>query len=209
MIERFQEIISRYVPENALCYCINAWTTHPFSFKVTRNRKSKVGDYRFNKSTGNHEISVNGNLNRYAFLITYLHEVAHLYHYKNYGNNQPPHGRIWKKIFQELMIPVLQENIFPQDILQQLILHMNNPKSSSQSDPVLAKLLRNYDQDYDQDHDQSDSYLEDLAEGESFDLNGRSYIKLKRRRTRSLCEEKKSGRKYLISELTRVIKSKT
>ena len=205
MIERFQEIIRRYVPENALYYCINTWKKHPFSFKVTRKRRSKVGDYRFNRATGNHEITVNGNLNPYAFLITYLHEVAHLYHYKKYGNNQPPHGRIWKKIFRELMDPVLQQNIFPPDILQQLTLHMNNPKASSQSDPVLAKLLRNYDQF----QDQPDSYLEDLAEGESFNLNGRSYIKLKRRRTRSLCEEKKSGRKYLISELTRVTKSKT
>jgi hypothetical protein len=205
MIECFKDIMRRYVPENALYYCIKTWETHPFSFKVTRKRTSKVGDYRFNKSTGNHEISVNGNLNPYAFLITYLHEAAHLYHYKKYGNNQPPHGRIWKKVFQELMKPVLQENVFPPDILQQLILHMKNPKASSQSDPVLVKLLRKYDRD----HDQSDIYLEDLIEGESFNLNGRSYIKLKKRRTRSLCEDRKSGRKYLISELTRVMKSKS
>ena len=133
--------------------------------------------------------------------------MAHLYQYKKYGNNRPPHGRIWKKTFQELMHPVLHENIFPKDVLDQLIKHMRNPKASSQSDPVLFKILRKYDQDF--DPDQSDTCLEDLTEGESFVLNGRRYTKLKIRRTRSLCIEEKSGRKYLISELAKVVKTST
>jgi hypothetical protein len=147
MIERFQEIISKYVPKNAISYCTKTWKQYPFSFKVTKQRRSKVGDYKFNKLTGNHEISVNGNLNPYAFLITYLHEVAHLHHNKKNGNNHLPHGRIWKQIYRELMKPVLLDIIFPPDILQQLVMHMKNPKASSQSDPALAKLLRKYDQD--------------------------------------------------------------
>ena len=162
-----------------------------------------MGDYRFNKSNGNHEISVNGNLNSYAFLITYLHEVAHLYHYKEYGNNRPPHGRIWKTIFRELMQPVLRESIFPSDVLHRLILHMKNPKASSQSDLILAKLLRKYDQD--QNH--RDIYLEDLTEGESFKLNGRKFKKIQKRRTRSLCKDLRTGKKYLISGMALVEKS--
>ena len=200
MVKKFYEIISRYVPENAIPYCIDSWKRHPFSFKVTKQRKSKVGDYKFNKSTGNHEITVNGNLNPYAFLITYLHELAHLYQYKKYGNNRPPHGKIWKQLFRDLMDPVLRESVFPQDLLQQLILHMKNPRASSQSDPTLSRLLRKYDTE----DDKIDTYLEDLTEGTSFILNGRKFTKLKKRRTRSLCKDNRTGKKYLISEMAKV-----
>lgn len=202
MIQKFRELIRKYVPENSINYCVDKWDERPFSFKVTRQRTSKIGDYRYNKKTRNHEITVNGNLNRYAFLITFLHEVAHLKQYQEYGNNRPPHGIVWKKIFQELMGPVLNENIFPFDILPQLKKHMKNPKASSQSDAKLSRLLRQYDPEL----ENMDTYLEDLSEGEAFHLNGRLYTKLKKRRTRSLCKDNRTGRKYLVSELALVIK---
>ena len=200
MVDKFQEIISKYVPKNAISYCVEQWKAYPFSFRVTRQRRSKIGDYRFNKIKGHHEISVNGNLNPYAFLLTFMHEVAHLIHYKNYGNNHPPHGNAWKKIFQELMRPIQTQDVFPAEILTQLIRHMKNPKASSQSDPVLSKLLRLYDME----RITTDPYLEELSEGDVFVLNGRTYTKIKKRRTRSLCVEEKTGRKYLISEMAQV-----
>ena len=196
MIQKFRELIQKYVPEESVDYCVQRWDEYPFSFKVTRQRTSKIGDYRYNKKTRNHEITVNGNLNQYAFLITYLHEVAHLKQYLNYGNNRPPHGIDWKKIFQEMMAPVLNNNIFPEDVLDQLMKHMKNPKASSQSDAKLSRLLRQYDSH----QNITDVYLEDLNEGEAFDLNGRSYTKIKKRRTRSLCKDNLTGKKYLVSE---------
>ena len=45
---------------------------------VAKERKSILGDYRHRTHGKNHRISVNGNLNKYAFLITLLHELAHL-----------------------------------------------------------------------------------------------------------------------------------
>jgi hypothetical protein len=202
MIDLFQKIICRYVPEKAIAYCVECWKVSPFSFKVSKRRRSKIGDYRFNKKTNNHEISVNGNLNPYAFLITYIHEVAHLVHYLRYGNNQPPHGMVWKQIFREMMEPVLSDLVFPPEVLKQLRNHMKNPKASSQSDPKLTKLLRQYDTNI---MDQN-LYLEDLTEGETFHYNGRLYTKLVKRRTRALCIDDKTGRKYLISEMVRVAK---
>ena len=203
MVDQFQKIISRYVPENAISYCVDNWKADPFSFKVTRQRRSKIGDYRFNKKTGNHEISVNGNLNPYAFLITYLHEVAHLIHYRKNGNNHPPHGSVWKKIFKELMKPVLSERVFPFEILALLKKHMQNPKASGQSDPALSKLLRQYDRE----EVRKELYLEEITEGDSFYLNGRAFTKIRKRRTRSLCRESKTGKKYLISEMAQVKKA--
>jgi hypothetical protein len=203
MVERFREIISRYVPENAAGYCVQRWKEDPFSFRVTRQRKSKLGDYRFNRETGNHEITVNGNLNPYAFLITFLHEVAHLKHYIKYKNNGTPHGCPWKNIFRELMKPVLTDTIFPRELLNHLEKHMKNPKASSQSDSVLSKSLRQYDL---QKH-VPDVYLEDLSDGDSFIFKGRPFTKIRRRRTRSLCVDDSTGRKYLIPEMTKVERS--
>lgn len=200
MTERFREIISKYVPGSSLEYCVGLWIDNPFSFKVTRQRRSKLGDYRYNKLTHNHEITVNGNLNPYAFLITYLHEVAHLKQFQGYGHNRPPHGTEWKSIFRELMLPVATDEVFPRDILEQLARHMMNPMASSHSDPELSKHLRKYDQNY-----FGEIYLEDLGEGDKFMLNGRSYTKLKKRRTRSICVDERTGRKYLISELAQVM----
>jgi hypothetical protein len=202
MIDKFRELIQKYVPEESVNYCVEKWDEYPFSFKVTRLRTSKIGDYRYNKKARNHEITVNGNLNQYAFLITFLHEVAHLKQYLDHGNNRPPHGMDWKKIFQDTMAPVLNNNVFPEDILVQLIIHMKNPKASSQSDAKLSKLLRKYDSN----QNSKDIYLEDLNEGEAFDLNGRLYTKIQKRRTRSLCKDNLTGKKYLVSELAPVKK---
>jgi len=197
MLRRFREIIQKYIPQEASVYCVHLWEKYPFSFKVSRQRTSKIGDYRFNPRTGNHEISVNGNLNPYAFLITYVHEVAHMMHYLKNGNNRPPHGKVWKQIFQDLMQPLMADGIFPEDIHVQLARHMKNPKASSQSDAALVKSLKHFD------HHQDDTelYLEELDEGASFVLNRRVYTKIKKRRTRSLCREKRTGRNFLISEL--------
>lgn len=202
MIQKFRELIQKYVPEDSANYCVRIWDEYPFSFKVTRQRTSKIGDYRYNKNSRNHEITVNGNLNRYAFLITFLHEVAHLKQYLAHGNNRPPHGMAWKKIFQDIMEPVLNSTIFPDNVLVQLKIHMKNPKASSQSDTKLSRVLRQYDAQ----ENSKDLYLEDLNEGEVFDLNGRIYTKIKKRRTRSLCKDNVSGKKYLVSELAPVKK---
>ena len=199
MTDRFREIISRYVPESSVDYCVTLWKGHPFSFKVTRQRRSKVGDYRYNKIRRNHVITVNGNINPYAFLITYVHEVAHLQQFQRFGHNRPPHGKEWKSIFRDLMQPVMTDDVFPLELLKQLGRHMKNPKASSHSDPELSKLIRKYDQD-----NYGELFLEDLMEGDKFTLNGRSYTKLKKRRTRSICVDARTGRKYLISELAQV-----
>ncbi len=96
----------------------------------------------------------------------------------------------------------MNNNIFPDIVLVQLKKHMKNPKASSQSDTTLSKLLRQYDLDGQDGH----LYLEELSEGASFLLNGRVYTKVEKRRTRSLCRETTTGRKFLISEIAQVKK---
>src|SRR4051794_38239183 len=87
---------------------------------VARERKSILGDYRHRTPGKNHRISVNGNLNKYAFLITLLHELAHLLAFEKFGNRIAPHGREWKQAFGELLARFIEHNIFPADIKKSL-----------------------------------------------------------------------------------------
>jgi hypothetical protein len=160
---------------------------------------SKLGDYRFDPKTGQHAITVNGSLNPYAFLITYLHEVAHLEVQVQRGRKVPPHGTVWKHTFSALVGPMLHQTIFPRPLLHALEEHMKNPRASSQSDPRLAQALRAYDPVAD-----DMVPLNEVGEGYVFQYHGRSYKKLSKRRTRVLCQDTGNGRRYLIPAIALV-----
>ncbi|MCG8305924.1 MAG: SprT-like domain-containing protein [Cytophagales bacterium] len=189
----------KHVPENAVHYCLDLWTAIPFHFKVTKTRNTKLGDYRYDHQNRSHSISVNFDLNKYSFLITYIHEIAHLLTTERHGRRSRPHGAEWKSCFQELMHPVLTDLIFPPDILGALKQHMKNPKASAYADSMLIAALRRYDPDQD-----GLRLLAELKEGDIFEFNGRKYKKLSVRRTRVLCQEFGSSRKYLISKMALV-----
>jgi SprT protein len=198
--EKLRLILARYVPEKALPYCVQLWNDTPFHFKVSRARGSKLGDYRYDHRVKSHTITVNNNLNQYAFLLTYIHEIAHLHVQLKYGRKALPHGKEWKSTFRQIMLPVLNEEIYPHEILEALKKHMKNPKASSHSDHHLYKALKHYDTGK-----LSDAVLlEDLKEGESFVFKGVAYQKLMTRRTRVLCLHAGSRRKYLIPKMAEV-----
>ncbi|HEY1872726.1 MAG TPA: SprT-like domain-containing protein, partial [Chitinophagaceae bacterium] len=83
---------------------------------VARERKSILGDYRHRTHFSNHRISVNGNLNNFSFLITLLHELAHLLTFEQFGNKVLSHGREWKAVYRKLLEQFVQNKIFPADI---------------------------------------------------------------------------------------------
>lgn len=184
----------KHLPQPAVNYCYSLWTQLNFDFKITKERASKLGDYRFDPMTGKHAISVNHNLNVYSFLITYIHEVAHLMTRNKYKSKVLPHGIQWKQEFKKIMLPMLNGKVFPDDILRVLAKHMKNPKASSSSDSRLLSVLRKYDGNVDL------IFLSDIEPGVSFLFNKKVYQKIEKRRTRSLCLEVISKKKYLISE---------
>jgi SprT protein len=184
----------KHLPQPAINYCYSLWTQLNFKFIITKERSSKLGDYRFEPLTGKHAISVNNNLNIYSFLITYVHEVAHLMTRNKYKTKVLPHGVQWKQEFKKLMLPLLNDKVFPDDVLRVLARHMKNPKASSTSDSRLLKVLRKYDGEEDL------TFLSDVEPGINFLFNKKIYKKIEKRRTRSLCVEVNSNRKYLISE---------
>jgi SprT protein len=192
MTEKDVQIFRKYIPEAAVKYCFELWTSNKFHLKITKPRNSKLGDYCYHPAKG-HAITVNSNLNQYSFLITYLHEVAHLHVQKSNFRKKLPHGKEWKDSFRKLLDPVLSTEIFPDDILHALKVYHKNPTASTGSHSLLANTLRHYDQQI-----EGATILYSLQENDIFELNGRIFAKGQMRRTRYLCKELKSGKNYVI-----------
>jgi len=191
--EKIYSILQAHVPEIALQYCCQLWHETPFQLKITRTRQTKVGDFTSKRSIAHPRITLNQELNPYLFLITYIHEVAHLRVHLQFGNRVDPHGEEWKARFRQLMEPVMSQNVFADEIFMELQRHMLNPKASSFADTELTKVLRKYDKNAGQY-----ATLSDIPEGSVFRFQGRFFKKGKIRRTRVLCHEVKTKRHYLV-----------
>lgn len=183
------------VPDICLEYCCGLWRSYPFHFKVTARRETKLGDYRYHYGRKSHTITINGDLNPYSFLVTYLHEVAHLRTQVIYGSNVKPHGNEWKTEFKKLLQPVMVEAVFPESILHALRNYLLNPKASSCTDLNLLKALSEFDKGRDYY-----KFLSEISQGQTFRFNRKFYVKESIVRTRALCREVKSGRRFYISE---------
>lgn len=190
--DQIRSTLHQHLPERAVEYCYQLWKEKPFNFKLTRSRQTKIGDFTCRQAT-QPRITLNHDLNPYTFLITYIHEVAHLHVFLQFGHRAEPHGERWKSAFQKLLVPVLSPEIFPDVILVPLTKHMQNPKASSFADVALTKVLRSFDK-----NSHADIVLSDLPEGCTFRLNGRYFKKGKLKRTRVLCKEVNSKRQYLV-----------
>lgn len=190
--EKLHSTLREHVPPTTAEYCFSLWQQSPFELKLTKSRQTKVGDFTSRKSAAHPRITLNHDLNPYLFLMTYVHEVAHLRVYLRHGNKVDPHGEEWKRAFQDLMIPLLQENAFPTEILHLLRLHMVNPKASSFADSDLTKALRQFDTGLQL------IALSDIPVGSIFRLQGRFFKKGLLKRTRVLCKEINTKRNYLV-----------
>ena len=202
--EIFEHKLSKFVPEQGLKQVVDLIFEHRVKFKITRSRKSKFGDYRYDPKTKNEQISVNGDLNPYSFYFTTIHEFAHLIAFQTYGRNIAPHGEEWKHTFSSLLLKGEVLFWFPVEIRPRLKSYMSNPKASTASDHDLYLALRNYDAA--PIHVLNKVYLRHLARGNTFVLNERKFVLIEKRRTRYLCKELPTNREYLVSGLAEVEK---
>ena len=190
--------MSRYMPKTACELAFDWLQRHPAKLKITRPRRTKLGDFRIDRKTDHASISVNGDLNPIAFTITFAHEVAHLFDYRERQSLREPHGTSWQAHYRSLLEELKNAGAFPVDMLPVLDAHIQRPKAASCSDSELLRQLRTYDE-------QPATTLEEIPEGARFSINGkREFVKGALRRTRYRCFEPASGKTYLIHKMTAI-----
>ena len=198
--EEYAISLNKFVPDGTASILTDWIFEHAIQLTVSKDRKTKLGDFRTNMRDNTLRISVNGGLNSYSFLITLVHEIAHAIVHKKYKRRVKPHGIEWKLAYQDLMLPFFEEKLLPNDILLPLLRYMQNPKASSNADKKLFIALRKYDSNR-----QEIIYLEDLEEGSEFILQKRLFRKGKKRRSRFLCFDVSSGKEYTVNGLAEVL----
>lgn len=198
-LERNQSILYKYIPEKAVPVIAEWIYVHDFKLRIKKSRLTRLGDYRPPVKGENHLITMNYDLNKYAFLITLVHEIAHLTNWNKRKDKVKPHGEEWKEEYKILMRNFMSYEIFPVDVIEALKRYMSNPAASSCSDTNLLRVLKRYDLR------DGTVLLEDVKEGSTFSYNSnRFFIKGEQVRKRFKCTEVATKRAYLFNPLTEV-----
>jgi hypothetical protein len=188
-----QTDLKKYLPTGSFQMVLQLLDHDHLVVKIKKERKTRHGDYK--KLSGvMHQITINSNLNKYRFLITLLHEIAHFEAYNQYGRSIKPHGKEWKQTFQHIMLPFINPEIFPDNLLPIIANHFKNPKASSDTDQQLSLALKQFDETNDL------HFVFEVPLGKEFKLyNGKTFRKGLKRVKRFECIEIKTGRTYLFN----------
>lgn len=197
----FSKGLRDYLPAGTEHYVANFLAKHHVHFTITPPRKTKFGDYRSPRNGKHHRITVNGNLNRYAFLVTTVHEMAHLLTYERYekrGIAIQAHGKEWKASFAALFRPLLaKRQLLPDDVREALEESFKDIKASSCTDVELYRVLKSYDQ-------QRGTLVEQLQPGTLFALEGRVLIRGKKLRVRYACKERDTQKVFHVHGMAEI-----
>lgn len=175
---------------------------HKVHFHITRGRRSKLGDYR-RPFPGHqyHEMSVNGDLNPYMFLLVFLHEAAHLETHLNHPEAQP-HGHEWQGEYAKLLYG--QAHLFPSDVQPLVRAYASRVPLSGTIRRQLEERLSHYGEPA----SETPIRLDSLAPGTFFRLKSKPDLLLRsdmKRRTRWLCTDVGTGRQYTVAGSSEVL----
>lgn len=181
-----------YIPLKAIPFVEFLIKEHNFTLKIVNKRDTKHGDFR-SLPNGRFQITVNNNLNKFQFLLTLVHEIAHHVTHQKFGLVQP-HGKEWKAVFQHLMLPFLNPNIYPKEILPYLAQYLKNPKASTDTDVNLSLALKgNLAED-------GKNFIFEIPFGNLFIFKNVVYKRGNKRRTRYECQNMANKKIYLFNQ---------
>lgn len=199
--EHPMQALAAFLPDGSFEKVVEYIHHYKVHLTISKQRKSVLGDYRHSGWGGNHRISVNGNLNKFEFLITLLHELAHLLTYEQYKSRVEPHGKEWKNHYSTLLIDFVNHKIFPVDIEKALQRSIINPSATANGETELLLVLRKYEAV----KKEGVLHIIDVPEGAIFQAeNGKLFRKGAKRRKRFECVEIKTGLHYTFSPVTEV-----
>lgn len=193
--------LEQFLPQGSYEQVAPFFTSHVIHLTVTHDRKSVLGDYRHpTRQEPHHRISINANLNKYSFLITLLHELAHLQTFIHFKNKAAPHGMEWKTQFRHILIPFMGKKYFPSDVEKALFAYLHDPAASTCTDPRLYKALYKYDE-----HKPGYLLVDDLLDNQKFAIEeGDVFQKITKMRTRTRAKNLKNGKMYLFQGIMEV-----
>lgn len=190
--------LQKYLPQNTTSYLKNWFSDYYIHIRVTRNRDSKLGDYRKLRDLS-HEISINGTLAPQLFFFVLTHELAHLIAFEKYGRRISPHGNEWKHTFRLMLLESL--DVYDDDLKPIILKFSKSPKANFMASPDLVKYFHVENQEDDE------VYIERLTKGERFIYRGDAYLLEGLIKKNYLCVNLATGRKYSFRPLARVKKS--
>ena len=202
--EQYLEILHRHLNNDAAGWVYDYFTRNNIFLHITRKRSSKLGDYSWpQRGRKYHKITVNGDLNPYMFLWVFLHEAAHYETRLKYGGSVQPHGHEWQTAYARLLRECAV--LFPpeaRDSIEQYTSHIPFVRATGR---LIEELLRRHDSGY---TPETDIRLDDLPAGSLFRLKAKPDILFRndeRRRTRWLCTDVATSRRYTVPASAAVI----
>jgi len=189
--------LEKYLPQNTLSYLRKWFSDYYIHIKVTKNRNSKLGDYRKLRDNS-HEITINSTLAPQLFFFVLTHELAHLIAFEKYGRRISPHGNEWKLTFREMLLESL--NVYEEDLKPIIIKFSHSPKANFMASPDLVKYF------HIENHDDNLQYIEELSKGDQFVYRNQTYLLEGLIKKNYLCMNLATGRKYSFKPLVRVKK---
>lgn len=189
--------LEKYLPQNTLKYLKIWFSDYYIHIKVTRNRNSKLGDYR-KLPDNSHEITVNSTLTPQLFFFVLTHELAHLIAFEKYGRRISPHGNEWKETFRNMLLESLE--IYDEELKPIIIKFSKSPKANFMASPDLVRYF------YTEKQDDTLHFIEELKKGEFFIYRNEKYLLEGLVKKNYLCKNLATGRKYSFKPLARVEK---
>lgn len=188
--QQVRSFLSKYLPEAALSLFSEMIANNNLSLRITRNRKTKLGSFvlRAGKPP---LITINYGLAPMHFAIVLAHELAHFMAWHNNKKRRiAPHGQEWKNEFAQMLIKLLELNIFTNEVAARLANLINTNFASPNAEFDLNETLRLHEAG-----ENNITFLKDIEVGETFTFRNATFIKLENRRTRCIVQRTDDTRK--------------
>ena len=192
-------LLGQKVPAYGMPLVARLVRSYDFAFRFAPPRLRKLGDYT-RKANGEVAITINADLPPELFLVTFLHEVAHLEALQNRTRREAPHGKRWQACFGALLTELCQsaEAAMPAPLHQALVRHSQAPTATLTADPALARLLLPAKPPRQALAD-GFAHVEMLAAGTAFAYRGKAFLLSGKMRTRHYGTDLQTGQLWKFS----------